>query len=392
VSTLDDDMPDFDNPEALPSNSDWGEYGDEDGNEEYLGEQNDFEHVELPGVSKEVQEKEAITQGNPAKKVEQPSVPTPPSNNAAQQMVTTFTSIYEATTELVTLVNVTLNHIQQVTEVTDNKNIEMKEIVERYNIARKSIFDTISQTQNYFDQNKEVVKDLSQFKRAINKDFEAIKEDLLNAQSSYATSLKLATEKITKHFEYVAESINTKPIVEALEKELTHLIKKSSVDSLSSVVSSIEDTSIKLNVAIEEMVGNDSKVGLVGKLLKNISTLNTSLEKMQFKVNFLLMVPLTITSFFLGGAFAYSYATKEFSNTFATTITDKTMEIDSKYKTKIDNLELKLKAFQYLEARGVLQSGKVGFSFFNDTKTPFLYYPVSAKSFIKKDKVIVEID
>ena len=314
----------------------------------------------------------------------------PISPDAGQKMVETFNDIFTATTELSNLVNITLIELKKVTDVTERKNFEIREVIEQYNIAHKRIYATISQTQNYFDINKELIKDLGNYKRDIQKLFDNGKEEFFDVQSEYITKINLATEKIKNQFEHIALSIDIDNIVDVLQKEMENRIKRSKFNKFPSMVDRFEDSFIQLQTVLNELDGNKSKEGLLPSILSKIEKLNKNLDKMKININIPLLVITAIAAFGIGYAISFIKSANNYTSKFTSRITEETFKINNTYKNKINTLEKRLKAYSYID-KYKLFNNKVGIGFFDDTRKPYLYFSSNYKFYKIKNRYIVEV-
>jgi len=315
----------------------------------------------------------------------------PVSPDAGQKMVETFNDIFTATTELSNLVNITLIELKKATDVTERKNYEIREVIEQYNTAHKRIFATIEQTQNYFDINKELIRDLGNYKRDIQKLFANGKEEFFDVQSEYIAKINLATEKIKNQFEHIALSIDIDNIVDVLQKEMENRIKRSRFNKFPTMVEKFEDSFIQLQAVLNELDGNKSKEGLLPSILTKIEKLNKSLSQIKLKINIPLIIVTAIAAFGLGYAISFLKTNSDYTSKFTSRITEEIFKINNQYKDKINSLQKKLKAYSYID-RYKLFNNKIGIGFYDDTKKPYFYFPKNDKIYKFKNKNIVEIN
>ena len=170
----------------MSKDNDWDDLEDENTEEvlEEDGEGTDFTgDLEAPGeVDKDFPKEEKV------------EFKKPPAENEAIRMMSTFNSIYEASTELATMVNAVLSEVKKVIEIGDKKAVDIGVVAKEYQAAFLKIQKVLEESPKSFEAVKHIADEISSMKNELVEEFDSLNKNILLAQDKYVGRIDESTK------------------------------------------------------------------------------------------------------------------------------------------------------------------------------------------------------
>ena len=234
-----------------------------------------------------------------------------------------------------------------------------------------------------------------------------IEQAVLNIPTNLSDYYTLLKEQIKqensiykKEFEKLIISLSSNIDMDLLSKnfnkKFSSMIENSGIDHVKASVDELTKISKEINSAIATLSDKDS--GLMQNFSDSTTLLNTNLKNFNLEIdktfkktkiaNYIL---IGLSSFILSSFIVFLFLNTYFNNKIESVISQKRDSIYNYYKNKIDILESENRAYQDFLKKYNTDKDSFGFSYFNDTNKPYLYFKKNLKSFEHDDKIYIPI-
>ncbi|MDQ1340945.1 MAG: hypothetical protein QG567_2103, partial [Campylobacterota bacterium] len=109
----------------------------------------------------------------------------PPAENEAVRMMSTFNSIYEASTELATMVNAVLGEVKKVIDIGEKKAVDIGVVAKEYQSSFAKIQKVLEESPKSFEAVKHIADEISFMKNELIEVFDSLNKNILAALDNY---------------------------------------------------------------------------------------------------------------------------------------------------------------------------------------------------------------
>lgn len=321
----------------------------------------------------------------------------PPSDNAAAKMVETFNDIYTVSIELSHMANETTKEVKKLIALGSKKNDDVVKVIKDYETVHKKLYATIQETQNYFNLNRDMAKDLDELKKQLEEDFERLNDEINAAQNNYKETINKSTIKIEKTVSSITENIKIDDVIKKVNTEIGKAVKESSLNKVEQTLSKFEDIYFQMEDISNRLKGSNldspdnKKIGLIEELTDVVDTLDQKLYRVKKFFNFFGYAGSFVLGAIIFSFFTYIYMHNSYQVNLSTLVVEQTEQIHDVYKERINKAESSSRAYYDFSKRYGLDNKRYGFDYFEDNNEPYFYFPKDAATFSNGEKIFIKI-
>jgi hypothetical protein len=316
-----------------------------------------------------------------------------PKHNELLQFLNGFEKIQQGIFKISELAYTIVNELETANKEASTITIDVSEVLKKYDAVSTQLHGVITETQKYFELNKTIVHNLAEQKRGLNEASKQAAERLSQSQKDYIDIMNRNVEIIISKIETIAKDIDLSEIKTNLQQEISKEIKTAGLSDFKTLTEQVSSALEELKKQSDYLLGNEKKdiIGAIEGFGNMTDKISKNTEKIKKSIKYSFLLTGTIFGLFVGVASGVIYSASTYEERFSQELGIELRKLNDIYSQKLQEKEEALTAFKSFKRRYGLNGEKMGFGFFNDTKTPFFYYNTNMQSYKVKDNIIVEI-
>lgn len=317
-----------------------------------------------------------------------------PQHNQLLKFINEFSKISEGFYSLSELAQTVINELDKANKKASESSGQVTDILQKYDTVSMHIHGVINETQKYFELNKTIVHNLADQKRAISNTTKEAVDKLKQVQQDHIDIMQRNIEYISQKLDSLAKDIDLTEVQKSIHQQITTEIKKAGLGDFGHLLESVKQANEELAAQTEHLLGNekDKKIGTLERFGNLSEKFATGIKEFRQAIKYSFLFAGAVGGVVVGIAIGYFYSTINYENRFTQEMGKEIRNLQEVYQNKLQSKEEELVAFKSFKRKyGLDENSSIGFGYFNDTKTPFFYYPETTQTYKVKKNIIVEL-